>query len=75
MPAGPGKRPLNLTVEEAIHTRLDELCVFYDDATKGWLAVVLLKYGMRHAKRAMREHTKIAEKRFSDDDDNVGSPE
>lgn len=71
MAAGPGKKALNLTVEDSVNSRLDELCAHYDDANKGWLAVVLLKFGMRHVKRAMREHNQLAEGRFRDHDDEL----
>lgn len=69
MPAKAGKSPLNLTVKDAVHSELEKFTIEYDPFGKGEIAVVLLEYGIRHAKKAMREHLAIAEGKFVDADD------
>jgi hypothetical protein len=62
------KKQINVPWSEPDDNRLDELSDAYEIA-KLALAQTLLRYGMRHAKRAMREQNARAESKFKDSDD------
>lgn len=69
MPLPPGKTQLNLTVTDEEKQRIAELASHYEDSDRGWYAVVLLRFGIRHAKQAWKEMKERAEGRFRDEDD------
>jgi hypothetical protein len=67
MASKPGLQ-LNFKISEDDRRRLDELCATNSDANIGWMALVLLRYGMRHAKAAIVDDAKRSALEFPSDE-------
>lgn len=64
-------RSKTLVITEADNTKLDELCSLNNAASKQWLGQVFLRYGMRHARRAIQDDAKRASLVFPEDEEDA----
>jgi hypothetical protein len=63
-PVSDDKVQLNFDIPASDKKRLEKLCAQYNDAKIGWMALLFLRYGMRHAKAAVLDDAKRTAERL-----------
>jgi hypothetical protein len=62
------KLQLNFSITAEDRRQLDEICAEHNEASPGWMALLLLRYGMRHARAAVLDDARRTAQRLAPDE-------